>query len=262
MSEPRLTESALTEAEIDQILRTCDGRALLIGGQALAFWAQYYGITPEGVLAPNVTRDVDFLGTAEVALELAEALRSEGWRYWQPSVDDATSQTAKLSKRVAGQRVKQVDFLGSIIGLDTERARRRGVTLHWAGGARVKVLHPVDVLESRLKNLAALPTKRDRRGIAQAQLAIDVLRSHLRERVREGSVRPLLKVIEEVGRMAQDKRLEAICHRFKLDPLAAVPADEVPHEDFRTRRWPQILELVSRRRRAYARRHQRAEREP
>lgn len=41
MTEP-LPEIALTEEEIDQILHSCNGRALLVGGQALAFWAQHY----------------------------------------------------------------------------------------------------------------------------------------------------------------------------------------------------------------------------
>jgi hypothetical protein len=36
------------------------------------------------------------------------------------------------------------------------------------------LLHPLDVLESRLQNLLSLPQKRDEAGIAQANLAIAV----------------------------------------------------------------------------------------
>lgn len=92
---PDLPELALTEEEVDEILRSCDGRALLIGGQTLVFWAYHYGIAPPGALGANVTSDADFLGPAHVAREMAEALKPQGWRYWQPTMDDATPQTAR-----------------------------------------------------------------------------------------------------------------------------------------------------------------------
>jgi hypothetical protein len=257
MSESRLPEIALTEEEIDEILRSCNGRALLVGGQALAFWAQYYRVIPVGVLGTNVTSDADFLGNAQVARELAEALKPKGWRYWRATMDDATGHTAKLSKRIEGQGIKQIDFLGSIVGLDSERIRRRGVTLHLADGARVQLLHPLDVLESRLRNLAALSSKRTRQGIEQARLAIDITRCYLEQLVHEGDTRLLLKAIEHVARIALDKSLDAVFHQFELNPLLAVPADQVASAEFRTHRWPQILALTEAQRRAHTQRQRR-----
>lgn len=105
MSEQQLPELALTDEEIDEILRSCNGRTLLVGGQALAFRAT---------------------------------------------------------------------------------AVRRAVTIHFGDGARLQVLHPLDALASRLKNLAALPSKRDRQGIAEAQLTIDIARRYSEQVVREG----------------------------------------------------------------------------
>lgn len=256
MTEP-LPAIALTEEEIDQILRSCAGRALLVGGQSLAFWAQYYQVKPLGVLSVNVTSDADFVGTAQVARDLSQSLKPLGWRYWQPSVDDATTQTAKLSKRIEGQGIKQVDFLGSIVGLKTEGIQRRAVVLNLANGIRVRVLHPLDVLESRLKNLAQLPSKRDSQGIAQAHLAIDVMRCFLEQLLSEESPRRLLDAIERVVRMAQEKSLEGVFHDYEINLLDAVPADRVSSEEFRTHRWPQILTLMTEQRRAYAQRTQR-----
>jgi hypothetical protein len=257
MTEP-LPEIALTEEEIDQILRSCDGRALLVGGQALAFWAQHYQVKPLGVLSVNVTSDADFVGTAQVARDLWQSLKPMGWRYWQPSLNDATSQTAKLSKRVEGRGIKQIDFLGSIVGLKTEGIQRRAVVLSLADSTHIRVLHPLDVLESRLKNLARLPSKRDPQGIAQAHLAIDVARCLLEQLLREEPARRLLDAIERVTRMAQEKSLEGAFHDYGLDLLNAVPADRVPSQEFRTRRWPQILTLITEQRRGYAQRRERA----
>jgi hypothetical protein len=256
MTEP-LPEIALTEEEIDQILHSCDGRALLVGGQSLAFWAQYYQVKPLGVLAVNVTSDADFIGAAQVARDLSQSLKPLGWKYWQPSVDDATTQTAKLSKRIEGQGIKQIDFLDSIVGLQTEGIQRRAVVLTLTDGNRVRVLHPLDVLESRLKNLAQLPSKRDPQGIAQAHLAIDVCRRFLEQLLIEEPARRVLDAIERVARIAQEKSLETVFHDYGLDLLSAVPADRVSSEEFRTRRWPQILTLITEQRRSYAQRRQR-----
>ncbi|MGH8138452.1 MAG: hypothetical protein ACREVV_09690, partial [Steroidobacteraceae bacterium] len=175
-----------------------------------------------------------------------------GWRYWQPSLDDATSQTAKLSKRIEGQGIKQLDFLASIVGLKTKGIQQRAIILNLAGGARIRILHPLDVLESRLKNLAQLPSKRDPHGIAQAHLAIEVVRRFLEQLLREKPARRLLDAIERAVRMAQEKSLETVFHDYGFDLLNAVPAERVPSEEFRTRRWPQILKLNIEQRRAYA----------
>lgn len=256
MSEP-LPAIALTEEEIDEILRGCAGRALLVGGQALAFWAQHYTITPLGVLSANVTSDADFLGGVQVARELAETLKPRGWRFWPATMDDATAHTAKLSKRIEGQGIKQIDFLSSIIGLETKRIKQRAISLHLSDGTHLRVLHPLDVLESRLKNLAALPSKRNGQGIAQAHLAIDITRAYLEQLLSEGNTRLLLDAVERVARITQQKSLISVFHDFDLKPLAAVPAEQIPSEEFRKRRWPQLLALVSEQGRAYAQRQQR-----
>lgn len=249
-----LPEIALTEQEIDQILRGCAGRALLVGDQALAFWAQYYQVKPLGVLAVNVTSDADFIGPAQIARDLSRSLKPMGWRYWQPSPEDATPQTAKLSKRLEGQGIKQIDFLANIVGLRTDSIQRRAVLLNLADGTRLRVLHPLDVLESRLRNLAELASKRSPQGIAQARLAIEIVRSFLEQMLPEEPPRRLLDAIERVIRMARDESLETVFHDYTFDLLAAVPSDRVSSEDFRTRRWPQVLALMGEQRQAHARR--------
>lgn len=249
-----LPELALTDQEVDEILRHCAGQALLVGGQALAFWAQYYRIRPHGELAVAVTSDADFVGAAEVARAIAEALQPAGWRYWQPSPEDATSQTAKLSKRIEGLGIKQIDFLDGIVGLKTEGIQRRAAALELADGARLRVLHPLDVLESRLQNLAVLPSKRNPHGIAQAHLAVEIAGCHLDQLLREGPARRLLDAIERVFQIASRKSLQDVFNDHGMDVLGAVPADRVPNEAFRKKRWPQILAHIAQQRRAYAQR--------
>lgn len=254
MTTDPLPEIALTDEEIDLVLRHCDGQALLVGGQALAFWTQHYLIKLHGELALSVTSDADFIGTAQHARELSRALQPEGWRYWQPLPDEATSQTAKLSKRIEGLGIKQIDFLDRIVGLKTDGIQRRAVALELADGMRLRVLHPLDVLESRLRNLAELPSKRNPHGIAQAHLAIDVATCFLEQLLREASGRRLLDAIERMAQIAGQKSLQAVFHDHGIDVLGAVPAARIPSEAFRTKRWPQILAHVAQQRRAYEQR--------
>jgi hypothetical protein len=254
MSE--LPEIALTQEEIDRLLSNCNGRALLVGGQALAFWAQHYQIRPQGVLSYGITRDADFVGSAAVAREIFESLRPLGWRFWGVSFDDATSQTAKLSRRVEGEGIKQVDFLSGIVGLSTEGILRRAVTMKLTDGARLLVLHPLDVLESRLKNIASLPSKRDHQGIAQARLATEVVGAYLEQLIRAGETRVLLNSIERIVQIAQQKSLDPVFYNYDLDPLQAVPAERIPMAEFQSRRWPQVKELIKKQRIAYAQRRE------
>lgn len=253
MTDP-LPEVALTDGEVDLILHHCNGRALLVGGQALAFWTQYYRVKRQGELAISVTSDADFIGTAQHARELAQFLKPEGWRYWQPSPEEATSQTAKLSKRIEGFGIKQIDFLDGIVGLKTEGIERRAVVLELADGKRLRVLHPLDVLESRLRNLAELPSKRNSHGIAQAHLAIEVAKCFLEQLLREASTRRLLDAAERLAQIAGQKSLQAVIGNHKIDILGAVPADRIPNEAFRTKRWPQILAGVAALRRSHEQR--------
>ena len=167
----RLHEVALTPDEVQEILAHCGPHALLVGGQALALWAAVYEVTPPKVLAAAISSDADFIGNAELARKLGRALKH--WDLWKPRIDDATVQTAKLTRTVEGG-IKQIDFLGSIAGLNTEAVQRRAVTITLVSGVELRVLHPLDVLESRLQNLLLIPEKRGAVGIAQAQLAVKI----------------------------------------------------------------------------------------
>lgn len=244
----RLPELALTDEELDHVLRVCNGRALLVGGQSLAFWAKHYKVSLTGVLATCVTSDVDFIGTADVALDLAASLRHQGWRYWKPNMDDATPHTAKLSKRVEGQGIKQIDFVSAIVGLDTEQIMKRAPNIRLADGIEIRVLHPLDVLESRLWNVRILASKRTSQYIAQVTLAINVAAQYFEQLLREQSTRQLLKGAERIGKIARDARLAAEFNGYGFDVLQAVPVDRFPSREFQTKRWPQIVRAAEQRR--------------
>jgi len=241
----RLHEVALTPEEVDSILAVCGPKALLVGGQALAFWANYFDVEPVGELSAKVTTDADFIGSTAVAAELLAAL-GRGWDMRSATLDDATGQVAKVYAKVPGGGVKQVDFLSGIAGMDTRRVRARAPVVDLPSGAQIRVLHPLDVLESRLRNLQILPTKRNASGVAQARLAIDVARRFLESILERGeSARALHREVNRVIELGLESRLSMVLMDYHLDVLAAVPVARIASPDFRSRRWPKVLDAVA-----------------
>jgi hypothetical protein len=130
--------------------------------------------------------------------------------------------------------------------------QRRAVVITLASGVELRVLHPLDVLESRLQNLLLIPEKRHAAGIAQAHLAVRVANAFLARRIEEGaSAREVLDAIERIGQIATNKRLTGVMLDYEVDILSAVPFEKVDHADFRAKRWPRITRAVQDGRRKY-----------
>jgi hypothetical protein len=114
---------------------------------------------------------------------------------------------------------------------------------------RLRVIHPLDVLDSRIQNLHLLPEKRTPAGIAQARLAVDVVRAFIRQEVVTRDERAGLRLLERVADIATDIAAVRVYLLYDIDPLRAVPL-----EDFRTTsslhkvRWPQIVAEVGEKR--------------
>jgi hypothetical protein len=238
-----LPKAALSEQEIFEILRAGGKDAIVVGGQALAIWAGFYQVAPPQVLSREVTRDADFIGTLSTAMRVQAALSNKAWILRRVKAGSLTPVTAQLLLREE-TGVKEIDFLRSIAGLDTDAVRKRAVPLNLADGTVVTVLHPLDVLASRLHNLAEIEDKRNAKGVAQAQLAISVAGAFLREQLEIGPERAVLRFIERVGALAVAKDLVSVCIAHGFDVLACVPVEQIDNENFRRFRWPQMRHEV------------------
>jgi hypothetical protein len=248
MRSKAVAESPLTPEDVRKILSICSPRGLLVGGQALAFWADHLQVERPANLMSGVTADADFIGDSVLARTLGTRL---GWDIWIPALDDATPQTGKVTHRTKSGAVKQVDFLSGVVGLTTKDLARRAVELDVPGIGPLRVIHPVDVLDSRIQNLHLLPEKRTEAGIAQARLAVGVARAFIQREVATHGERAALKLLERVADIAGDIAAVRVFLLYGIDPLQAVPL-----EDFRTTsalhkvRWPQIVAAVGEKREA------------
>lgn len=223
---------------------------ILVGGQALAFWAHYYRARLPADLIPYITLDVDFLGTSAHAQAFAD--RIPGARLYVPSLDDHTPSSGRVVARNILGRTLEVDFLHSMAGLSESDVRRNAIEIEDpTGKLLVRVMHPLYCLESRIKNLVLLPAKRDRFGVAQAQLAVQVLRRHI-ARVVKGTqgIGKALKLVERVAEIALSEPGKRCFIEHKVDVLKAIPANSIPSREFQQRRWPQLQRQVADRRAA------------
>ena len=242
MKNRRDVEEPLTPQEVQAILSICSPRGVLVGGQALAFWADRLQVKRPANLVSGVTADADFIGDAALAKSLGKRL---GWNTWIPSLDDATPQTGKVTHRLKSGRVKQVDFLSGVVGLTTKDLVRRAVDMEVPGIGQLRVMHPIDVLDSRIQNLHLLPEKRTEAGVAQAGLSLHVVRAFIREEIATRTERAGLKLLERVADISGDIAAVRVFLLYGVEPL-----DAVPLEDFRTTstlhkvRWPQIRREV------------------
>jgi len=237
------TEAVLSPSEVRRILGVCSPEGVLVGGQALAFWADHYDVPRPETLKAAVSADVDFIAGSALARKLADVL---GWKSWIPTLDDATEQSGKVTHRMPDRSVKQVDFLFAVAGLTTTDVVHRAIDMKVPDVGALRVMHPIDVLDSRIQNLLLIPQKRTPAGIAQAQLAVAVVEAFIRAEIHARGEKHALKLLERVAAIASTPGAIRIFLTYGIDPLLAVPVD-----DFRTtaalhaKRWPQILEHVS-----------------
>ena len=163
---PELLERILELAGIDMIL---------VGGQALAFWAAYYR-TPAPAIA--ITKDVDLLGTKADVERLARGLDAKAVF---PHKIATTILVGQVLKDLPGGDYVNIDVMFRVYGnIATEAMRARlgdRITGNENPAGRFRVMHPIDVLQGRLENVYGLSAKQDEHGVAQLRLAIEVARS-------------------------------------------------------------------------------------
>jgi len=239
MTESHGREATLSADDVASILRICSPEGLLVGGQALAFWVDWLNVPRPAALASSITSDADFLGNSQLAARLGRGL---GWKVWVPSLDDATPQLAKVTSTGPDGSIKQVDFLSGVVGLTSKDVRRRAKSLEVDGIGQVVVMHPLDVLDSRIQNLHLLPAKRTEAGFAQARLAIAMVAAFIRADAALQGERAALKQLDRVVAIADDYAAILVFVLYGIDVLQAVPLEAFPTTaELHRTRWPQVI---------------------
>jgi hypothetical protein len=245
------------------LLFKADPDSSMVGGQALATWADYYAVEPPDALSAGVTVDLDFLGNRAKAVaysrRLTPLLPAYSVEVQTPEFGDATINAAIIRIRGPGhiEHPIRIDFVTSMCGYPEEelnRLVRRLVTLELED-VRIDVMHPIDCLRSRVHNYITLPAKRNEKGLAQVTLAMRVVRAFLVEQcgLDGGERAQALKAAREV--------VELACHQVGLrlwkttgvDLISAVDPTTFQSQAFQNEYWPRALAAIQKRRAGFER---------
>lgn len=180
---------------LSRILRLVSPEMILVGGQALAFWMLRFGIggraESPGARLSGVTTDVDFLGSLEFALDLAHALNA---RFVASDKRAMTALIGQVRIPAASGLAYNVDILHQIFDIGglaksaafTRRARARASEVQLDDSRTIRILHPVDVLASRIQNAAGLTQAKGPHVVTQARWSVKVARRAMELLARNG----------------------------------------------------------------------------
>jgi hypothetical protein len=190
-----------------------DRDLVLVGGQAVNFWASYYAPRVHALAqeAPFTSKDIDFCGDQRAVRRCAERL---GGTARVATFDDATPNTGTVVF-LDGTGVKRtLDVVSAPFGLDATEVRATALPVEIlddagaSSGLSFYVMHPVLCMESRVHNVVGLPAYYDTdQGRKQARASILVAREFIRDVLdgkleAEDPVRAVLKLDERIFRFA------------------------------------------------------------
>jgi len=242
---------APTPPEVVQALLAASKDEVLVGGQALIYWARVFSLV-EQEDAPTISNDVDFLtASASNVHRVKVYAKILHGQVFVPSEKAMTALVGQAYRDLSDSQLLNVDVLWDLYGLDADAVRRRAVKVE-GDGASFRVMHPLQVLESRLINLHKLRDKQNEKGVAQLRLAIDVGREFLRSALPQVAGRqhatgrsPLQGYVSEIEQLALRDAGRKVAKRYGIHVAEAIDPSLIPAGPFWTKRWPALRTLMS-----------------
>ena len=165
----------MQESWINAVLRVVADMpdVVLVGGQAIVLWCEYYKDSPALSLFDQsvTTQDLDFLGSKNRALQVAEEMNAQ---LDLPTIDHVTPSTAVLDLGGQNDDKDRVDFLNYVLG-PGDRVSEGAVKIEVAVASErltVQIMHPLHCFQSKLENRLTLGRSH---STAQAQLEATTL---------------------------------------------------------------------------------------
>lgn len=224
-------EAPLDAATLEAFLEDMGTDMVLVGGQALAFWMDRYGIAAAATI---ITNDGDALGRLEGARRIAAHLRAV---LLTPEARALTSLVAQIRIPLDSQgKVRNIDVLHllyTVGGLRksrefTQAVWRESVEIEWKPGHRIRVMHPLHVLDSRVQNAVGLLQSKGPHVVTQAIWAVDVAREAIRRVLQQPHESERLgRLIRRVHNLARSRAGRQILRDHGIEVMDAVPIEEI-----------------------------------
>lgn len=237
---------------VKRLLGASSETEVLVGGQALSVWIAKYGLQLP-VDLPVVTRDTDFLTQSAASRASVERFaRAINGKATFPRRLDLTALVGQVELDVSDESYINVDVIFQVVGLDPAKVLERAIRVELSGSTTFLVMHPFDLLKSRLANLHELREKQNDKGASQLRLGIEAARAYLREQAARyspaetGAGRsPIQTLVSEIEKLAIDDAGRKVAKRWGIHVADAVDPSLIPAGSFWTRKWPTLKALMS-----------------
>ncbi|NJK90677.1 MAG: hypothetical protein HC904_01900 [Blastochloris sp.] len=227
---------------------------IVVGGQAVNFWANKYHRTEKELLQfrPYTSEDVDFYGLKKEAISVAQAL---GVEIQVPRKSAASPVSASFEVTGPGGTKMPVHFLHNLCGLKNELVADSAIEGVWKN-KRIRVTNPIVALKGKIACLHQLSQK-DRQDEKHVRMLIPCVRGFLKELCgivdsgRSQEARRLLQTIEKLTDMLAAPDGKAVAKKYRIDFSGVLPVEELKKiknsklEKFLSTRYPQILKQIS-----------------
>jgi hypothetical protein len=216
--------------------------AILVGGQSLTFWVDFFKIPVPKSNTPYLTQDADVLATKHDARIFATELHGT---LNIPKPGDHTPNTAIVTYNTPDGRTLFVDFMGTLIGLTNQEIRKTAVEFEHPEYGFIRILHPTLVLKSRIVNLHRLQSKRDTNGIEQARLAVLAVKAFFENYISLGLAgtnpdRYLVERVKWLGKLALSDAGIYVFTQWGIDVMEAAPRNLITNKKFHAEHWPRL----------------------
>jgi hypothetical protein len=210
-------------SEFSEILNSPE-RPLIVGGQAVNLWAEFFAPRNAKLraLRPFVSKDADIFGDRTLAQKLADAA---GWeiRFFH---EPRTIAVAVLIKRRGKGEALTVEVLRSVRGL-TQKELADTDLVELRPGHIYRIPSPVRLLKAKLANLHEIKPVRPQ-DIRHVHLLVILTQEYLydfhrRVADKQVSQRSLINALHELQELIDAKKARALAVRHELNLAAALP---------------------------------------
>jgi hypothetical protein len=208
-------------------IRDADGQPyVLIGGQAVNYWAEHYlSVEPQlEKMRPFTSEDIDFKGGHADVLRIARQL--ELAPAYPPKVQ-MTALAGFIPFQI-GDLKSAIEVVRRIPGISASHTP--AIQAEW-NGITIRVLDPISLLACKIALTAKVP-QANRRDVAHLKILLPCVRAFLGELLQQVELgtlpaRAWLNVVKQVLKLTSDQRARKMARKHQLNwsgilPLTAI----------------------------------------
>ena len=211
---------------------------LLIGGQAVNYWAEHYLPADPQLekLKPFTSEDIDFKGGSDDVQHIARQLElTPGY----PSKVQMTALAGIIPFQI-GDLKSNIEIVRRIPGVSGS-VDALAIQAEW-NGKSIRVLDPISLLACKLELVASVPQQK-RQDVAHLKILVPCVRAFLNEflqRVERGEIpaRHWLGAAKQVLKLTTDHRARKIANQHQINWREILPLNAIAKsQDEKIRRF-------------------------